>query len=105
MSWDRKPETGKSYYYRNKRVDGRAVKEYIGRGPKGERAAQLDEQERRQRQLDRQHWMAILSRVEQAGEPLIQLVHVATTLTRLILITSGYHLHKRHEWRRRRDRD
>ena len=105
MSWDRKPNTGKSYYYRNKRVDGRPVKEYVGRGAKGEQAAQRDEEERLQRQLDRQHWLVTLARVEEAGEPVKQLFEVTTRLTRSVLVAFGFYLHKGHEWRRRGPRN
>ena len=102
MSWDRKLNTSKSYYYRNKRLDGRRVKEYVGRGAKGEQAAQLDEQERLQRQLDRQHWLATLAQVETAGEPVKLLAEVSTMLSRSVLVTCGFYLHKRHEWRKRK---
>ncbi len=104
MSWDRKPN-GKSYYYRNKRVDGRSVKDYVGRGSRGDKAAQLDEQERLQRQLDRQHWFATLTRLDNAEQSLDQLVYAATTLMRTVLIVSGFYLHKGHEWRNRKSND
>lgn len=101
MSWDRKSNSGRSYYYRNKRVDGRSVKVYVGSGPKGRKAAQLDEEERLQRRRDQQYWSTVLMQIEQAGAPLEQLVQMTTLLWKAVLVTSGYHLHKGHEWRRR----
>lgn len=102
MSWDEKQNTGRKYYYRNKRVDGRSVKEYVGGGAKGEEAALCDEQERLEQQLDRHHWLTVLTRVEIACEPCDELVRATTTLMRGVLVASGYYLHRGHEWRRRK---
>ncbi|QDT66618.1 hypothetical protein [Calycomorphotria hydatis] len=103
MSWDRKSGTHKSYYYRNKRVDGHRVKEYVGRGRLGEQAALNDEKQRLQRQLDRQYWDSRLARIDQAEKSLVELAQVTTILVRAIMVTCGYHLHKGHEWRKRRE--
>lgn len=101
MSWDTKVN-GKKYFYRNQRIDGRAVKVYVGRGPKAEVTAQRDEEERRQRQRDKQYWLTTQSRIEAAGRPLEELVDAGTLLMRAILVACGFYLHKRHEWRRRK---
>jgi len=42
MSWDAKREDGPRYYYRSRRIDGRAVKEYVGTGPLAEMASRMD---------------------------------------------------------------
>ncbi len=101
MSWDKKA-TGKSYYYRNKWKDGKAVKEYIGRGPQAEQAAIQDAETRIQKQLDQQHWMCVMAQVETACEPLDGLITISTLLTRSVLVANGCYLHKGHEWRKRR---
>jgi len=104
MSWDRKTST-KSYYYRSRRVDGQSVKEYVGRGPKGEQAAQIDAQTRLQRINDHQHWDAELHRIEAASEEITILIQVARILALAISISCDCYLHRGHEWRRRRDHD
>ncbi|MBR9803266.1 hypothetical protein GYB59_16955 [bacterium] len=102
MSWDRKPQTGRRYYYRNKRIDGRSVKEYVGRGPKADKAALRDEEVRLQQQRDHHYWDARIVQIERSGESLTQLVTLAKLLTRSVLIANGFYLHKGHEWRRRK---
>ncbi len=101
MSWDRK-SNGRKYYYRCKRVDGKAVKEYVGRGPRAEQAAVQDAEARIQKMLDQQHWMCRLARIETACEPLSGLLNASTLLTRSVLVVCGYYLHKGHEWRERK---
>ena len=59
MVWSRKqrgPESG--YYYRSRRVDGRPVKLYVGRGPDAELAARLDERARQDRRAERAAFLA-----------------------------------------------
>ncbi|QGJ68706.1 Hypothetical protein PBC10988_3670 [Planctomycetales bacterium 10988] len=101
MSWDTK-RNGKSYYYRNKRVDGRPVKEYLGSGKKAKAAAQEDCERRLQRVRDREYWDQQLSSFEEADQLLQQLSEGITLVFRAVLIREGFYLHKGHEWRKRR---
>src|SRR5262245_17598348 len=98
MGWDR----GR-YYTRSKKVNGRVVREYVGTGGVAELAAQMDALEREQRQLD-----ALALRNEQAELAAIDaemktLTEVTDLVARAALVASGFHQHKRGEWRRRRE--
>jgi hypothetical protein len=52
MSWETRGVYG-PYYTRSRRVDGRVVREYVGRGPLAEIIAQADEAEREAHRLQR----------------------------------------------------
>ena len=43
MSWDSKQETSRRYYYLSRRVGGKILKQYLGRGEAAEAAAHLDQ--------------------------------------------------------------
>lgn len=91
------------YYIRRPRKGGRRCFEYVGIGPKGERAAAEDAKKRAEqlalnlrRKDDEQAW-------QQATQPLDQLAAVACTLMRGALVAEGFHRHDRGEWRRKRE--
>tara|TARA_R110002111_G_scaffold108086_1_gene166718 strand:- start:5816 stop:6124 length:309 start_codon:yes stop_codon:yes gene_type:complete len=100
MSWDQKNGKQK-YYYRNKRVDGKPVKEYFGCGQKAAEAELRDQERRMKKQRDEQHWESRLFQVEQATCHTTELASFVTLVHSALLITSGYYLHKGHEWRKR----
>jgi len=101
MSWDRKPKTEKRYYYRTKRVGGRVVKTYIGRGLPGLLAAQQDQKARQRRTSDRDHWDSVLLSADAARQSTDVLLAITRLLMRAVLVAHGYYLHRGHEWRRR----
>lgn len=102
MGWDRKkrgPTQG--YYYRSRRVGGRAVKECVGTGPLAVMAAELEEAERRQRQAAKEAWAAEQARLAAADAAFHDFLAVVKLLTTGTLLVAGYHQH-RGQWRRRR---
>ncbi len=101
MGWEAR-ERGTRYYTRSKWVDGRVVREYIGGGPLGEVAAQLDEYERRQREEEDLYWKEERERLERNAAFLPQLEEAADILVRAHLLGSGCHYY-RGEWRRARE--
>ena len=98
MGWDR----GR-YYTRSKKVLGRVVREYIGVGPVAELVARMDALQRNRRDLD-----AFFLRCEKAELAALEgemraLSEVVDLVARAALLATGFHQHKRGEWRRRRE--
>src|SRR5262245_40124044 len=103
MAWHEKQRGPKGgYYYRSKRVNGRSVKLYVGRGPDAELAARLDARERRDRQAERAVFLAEQVRLAAADVAFGDASASVHLLVQAVLILSGFHLHRGSEWRRRR---
>lgn len=90
------------YYYRSKREGQHVRTEYLGTGVLALAIAELDAEEReRQRQeqaivrAEQEAQRAIDRKIDEEGD-------LVRTLTRAVLLVSGYHNHKG-QWRRRRD--
>src|SRR5262245_29057656 len=97
MTWDR------GYYYRVRKVNGRVVREYVGRGQLGALVAQMDalERERRlleavERRQEKDELAALDADLKAVSERIDLAAHAA-------LLAAGFHLHKRGEWRKRRE--
>src|SRR5262249_47656120 len=97
MAWER------GYYYRVHKVNGRVVREYIGKGCVAELAAQLDTLERQQRETDQATFRAAKAELDALDAPLIEFNDLADLLARVALVAAGFHEHKR-QWRKRRVR-
>ena len=100
MSWDRKG-VKRTYYYRSKRVDGRPVKVYVGKGTVGEQAEAEDRQARIRRESDQYHWFCVLGQIHNLSERTTQLATFSRLMTRVVLVGNGFYLHRGHEWRKR----
>ena len=93
MAWERR-RNGRAYYYRVRREGDRIVKEYVGAGEKGRRAAEADQAARE----------AVLLREArgQDVEVLIdQLQEFASMVEQLVacqLVSAGWKTHNR-QWR------
>ena len=102
MVWSRKQRGPRSgYYYRSRRVGGRPVKLYVGRGPEAELAARLDERARQDRRAERAAFLAEQVRLAAADLAFADARVLVDLLVRATFILSGFHFH-RDEWRRRR---
>lgn len=102
MSWDKKARGHKGgYLYRNRRVNGRPVKEYLGRGHVAEMAALLDEHAREERQAARLKTLQERANLGVADLALKRSRELTNLLAEATLILAGYHLHHGC-WRRRR---
>jgi hypothetical protein len=98
MAWDK----GR-YYTRSRKVGGRVVREYVGKGIIGQLAARLDESEREKRAAERAEQQARRDELDALDAPLRELDKLTDVLVRAVLLASGYHRHKRGEWRKRRE--
>jgi hypothetical protein len=95
-------EKGGRYYTRSRKVNGRVVREYSGKGVIGEAAAQLDADRRAlraeqvaARRQERAAQEALAAQVEELDQ-------LADLLARVALVAAGYHRPKRDIWRRKR---
>ena len=98
MSWETRGQH--TYYYRVERAtNGHLVKHYFGAGPAAQRAAQVDHQQRTQRDTERRErhtWDALDTQVT-------TLDRLMTLLSQTLLVDGGWYRHKRGEWRTRRN--
>jgi hypothetical protein len=99
MAWETRNGRGR-YYTRSRRVNGRIVRQYVGKGAKGEQAAAADARHRDQEmamdqalQDDRRKW-------QQADGPLEALDELDSLLMEATLYAAGFHRHSGGEWRR-----
>jgi hypothetical protein len=93
MGWDKR-----GYYYSARKVNGRVVRDYIGKGAIAQLAAQMDAVRQQERELAAQekHELAALDLEVRALSDWTDL------LARAALLAAGYHQHKRGEWRKTR---
>jgi hypothetical protein len=101
MAWERR-QWGTAYYTRSRKVGGRVVREYVGAGPAGEMAAEMDALERERRETERAAWRAEKDELEALDAPLAELNDLADLLAHAALTAAGFRQHHRGEWRRRR---
>ena len=102
MGWERRGTNG-PYYTRSRRVGGRVVREYVGKGPIGEIAARMDAKERAERQATADALRAERRRMEDMESQLKDLCRLVNAVVSASLQAAGYHRHNKGEWRRRRD--
>lgn len=106
MSWEQRKRGGR-YYTRSRRVGGRIVRSYVGRGVVGELAAREDEERRAQRLAQQARRREERRRAEEEARallaPLADLDALISTLTAATLTAAGYHRPNRGVWRKRRE--
>jgi hypothetical protein len=105
MAWETR-QRGTRYYTRSRKVAGRVVREYVGRGIVGELAAREDAERKAQRLADLARRQEARRREEAEARGLCALLAdldaAATTLTAATLGAAGYHRPNRGVWRKRR---
>jgi hypothetical protein len=92
----------RGYYYRSARVNGRHVREYVGRGPCAELMARHEEMTRERRRLDALAIRREKDDLAALDADLKALSEEADQLARAALLVAGFRQHKRGEWRRKR---
>jgi len=93
----------RKYYYRSVRVNGRAVRRYIGPRAIGEVAEAVDAYRRLERVIETREREAEQARLRQAEAPLLVLCESTGVLTRAALVAAGYYQHDRGAWRHSRE--
>lgn len=99
MAWEYR-ERGGPYYYRNRKVRGRVVREYVGGGLVAELVAADDIEARQKREALRAEERMQREVVAAAVGDLLRLQDASLSLAQAVLADEGFHLH-RGEWRRR----
>ena len=79
------------------------MREYVGGGALGQRAAEADAEARRERQRLAAIWTARRARLEDAGELSRRFFDAVERHARGELVLAGYRQHHRGEWRRSRE--
>jgi hypothetical protein len=102
MAWERR-KPGRYYFYRSRRVGGRVVKDYFGKGAVGQLAADLAEEGRARRAEDAAALCAEQARLEALDRAPKALGRAATVLVEAALVVGGYRRFNYGPWRRRRD--
>ena len=100
MAWERRRRG--SFYYRSKRVGGRVVKDYFGKGTIGELAADLAEEGRARRAEDAAALRTEQACLEALDRPPAALDRACTMLASAALTAAGFRRYNFGPWRRRR---
>jgi hypothetical protein len=80
------------------------VREYVGAGEKGEKAAKADADHRAQQAAAKKALRELSAELAHADVPLVALEQACDIMLRATLIAAGWHQHNRGIWRRRRGR-
>lgn len=96
MAWER------GYYYRVRKINGRVVREYIGKGLAGEQAAASDANHRAARNTQTAARKAEEARHDALDLQVAKFCRGVDLITRAALTAAGFHQHNRGEWRRKR---
>ena len=102
MAWERR-KPGRRYFYRSRRVGGRVVKDFFGKGAIGQLAADLAEEARARRAEDAAALCAEQARLEALDRPPAALDRDCALLATAALIAGGYRRYNYGPWRRRRE--
>ena len=103
MAWETRAR-GTRYYTRTRRVNGRRVREYVGRGSVGELAEREDRARREARVAARAERLRRQEEDRAVRDLIVGIERQAATLVAITLVAAGYHRPKRGQWRRRRER-
>ena len=99
--WEKR-ERGGLYYTRSRKEGGKGIREYVGRGPLAELAAETDALRRLRREEEAKAWRRERETLEHLDQTVEELYKAAEILARAALYAAGYHQHHRSEWRKRR---
>lgn len=99
MGWEQRGN--QSYFYRKERTEGSVRSVYVGHGEFAVLIVQFEAMKREERvaqQVEQRQERRGVAALDQTIDRLAQL---STTLTEAVLLTAGFHQHKR-QWRKKR---
>lgn len=100
MAWETRGNS--SYYYRKKRVGGKVVSEYVGKGLVAQEIASMDLAERQERNKESEAIKKEKNELELLDRQVMQSISVICRMAEGFLMMSGFHKHKG-QWRRMRN--
>ena len=100
MGWETRA-SGRRYYTRSYRQQGKIVRQYIGTGELAEIVSQNDAIEREVRIAEATEFRQSKLQDQQINQSLDLLDDIVDCLSKGFLIAIGYHQHNRSEWRKR----
>jgi hypothetical protein len=103
MPWE--PRHGKRYYYRNLRLDGRAVKQYFGRGEVAELAENLGKAAKSAQAESTQRLNVLVKDTVPIAKAIRFLDDGCRKLIASNLLIEGHYCHSNGQWRRRGPRN
>src|SRR6185503_14465820 len=101
MGVEARHKAGNLYYYRKRREGDRVVSEYVGGGLVVDLERKREEIDKEIREAQALHLKAERMSAAEIDRALDEFCDTVDTLTTAVLISMGYHQHKR-QWRRRR---
>lgn len=99
MGWENR--RGQQYYYRKRRVKGRVISEYVGRGAWVDAPTSAERAERLQRAVEREERRDERDQEQAEQAALDEVTALIETLTAGYLLAAGWHTHKG-TWRQSR---
>ena len=99
MGWEQRGP--QKYYYRGVRHVRRVTKTYLGPGLIGELAAELDAEERAERQATAEAWQQTRKDMEALDAQMQEWWDTSSSLIDAYLTAAGYYRHDRGAWRKR----
>jgi len=99
MSWETR-QYGR-YYTRTRRANGCVIREYCGCGEVAERAAAIDRERRREREMRATRFREKQEELAGVDAEVAEACRVAELVAHAALLSAGYYEH-RGQWRKRR---
>jgi hypothetical protein len=90
------------YYYRARKVNGRVVRQYVGRGEAAEIVAAADAEEREEREYRAERLRAFRADLDRLDGLVGEADEAVAAVVQAALLAAGYQQHRRGEWRRQR---
>lgn len=100
MGWEKRGNA--TYYYTAEREGRRVVKRYVGAGRVGALAAQLEAENRDEREAAAEAERRERAELDALDDALAELHELADAATRAALVAAGCHRPKRGKWRKSR---
>ena len=99
MGWETRGTGSHRYFYLPRRVGNRVVRQYFGRGPDAQQAAQADAAARALRMEARSELLALRATLDGLDRLTAELRRGSDLLSEAALLSSGFHQH-RGQWRK-----